>query len=145
MIRSGSGGSFAAAEAGGESPLDGREHGTYAVLVVEDDHATRDLFASTLSQTGFSVNVAADGLEALGRIESRQYDAVVLDLHLPRLDGMGVLRFVNERHPRLLARVVLVTGLGLHDIAPLYPICGTLPKPVTAAKLVEIVRGCLIR
>ncbi len=142
MIPPGSRDAFAPAEGAGEFPRERREE---AVLVVEDERVTRDFFDASLRQAGFDVDAAADGLEALGRLESRSYDAIVLDLHLPRIDGMGVLRFVSERHPELLPRVVLVTGLDLRDITTLYPICSTISKPVTAAKLVEIVRRCLVR
>lgn len=137
--------SVTSVEAGGESPLQTRPNGLATVLVVEDERVTRDFFVAALRQAGFDVDVAVDGLEAIGRLESKAYDALVLDLQLPRLDGMGVLRFLSERHPEVLCRVALVTGLSVRDIKPLYPICGTLPKPVTASRLVEIVRDCLGR
>lgn len=134
---------FTPTEAGGESPSPMRATGAATVLVVEDERVTREFFVAALRQAGFDVDIAVDGLEAIGRLESRAYDALVLDLQLPRLDGMGVLRFLSERHPEVLRRVALVTGLSVRDIAPLYPICGTLPKPVTASRLVEIVRDCM--
>lgn len=137
--------SFTPTEAGGESPLQTRPNDVATVLVVEDERVTRDFFVAALRQAGFDVDIAVDGLEAIGRLESKAYDALVLDLHLPRLDGMGVLRFLSERHPELLRRVALVTGLSVQDVASLYPICGTLPKPVSASRLVEIVRECLTR
>lgn len=136
---------FAPVEAGGESQLQARATDAATVLVVEDERVTRDFFVAALREAGFDVDIAVDGLEAIGRLESKAYDALVLDLQLPRLDGMGVLRFLSERHPEMLGRVALVTGLSVRDIAPLYPICGTLPKPVAASRLVEIVRDCLAR
>ena len=115
------------------------------VLVAESDGPTRDFFVSALADAGFRVDAASDGLEAIGRLEAHEYIAVVVDLHLPRTDGLGVLQFLAERQPALLARVVLVTGLALPEIDALYPICATLPKPISPSRLVETIKDCVNR
>lgn len=115
------------------------------VLVAESDGPTLEFFVSALAAAGFRVDAASDGLEAIGRLEAREYDGVVVDLHLPRKDGLGVLQFLSERQPALLGRVVLVTGLALPEIGMLYPICATLPKPISAARLVATIEECLKR
>lgn len=114
-----------------------------SVLVAQGDRPTRELFASTLANAGFHVDIASDGLEAIGRLETRDYDAVIVDLHLTRTDGMGVLEFIAERHAALLGRIVLVTGLALPEIGALYPIFATLPKPISPRRLVDVVRTCM--
>ena len=115
------------------------------VLVAESDATTREVVVSTLAQAGFRVDVASDGLETIGRLEAGDYAAVVVDLHLPRTDGLGVLQFLSERNPGLLARVVLVTGLALPEVDALYPICATLPKPISPSRLVETIKTCVNR
>lgn len=115
------------------------------VLVAESDGPTRDFFVSTLADAGFRVEVASDGLETIGRLEAHDYAAVMVDLHLPRTDGLGVLQFLSERQPALLERVVVVTGLALPEIGALYPICATLPKPISPTRLVETIRTCVSR
>ena len=115
------------------------------VSVAESDAATREFFVSALVNAGFRVDVASDGLETIGRLEAGDYAAVVVDLHLPRTDGLGVLQFLSERQPGLLARVVLVTGLALPEIDALYPICATLPMPISPSRLVETIRTCVSR
>ncbi|HEX6364432.1 MAG TPA: sigma-54 dependent transcriptional regulator, partial [Albitalea sp.] len=55
------------------------------------------------------VDTAADGLEGLRRIDAGRYDAVVLDIKMPHMDGVEVLREIKERHPDV--EVVMVTGL----------------------------------
>lgn len=115
------------------------------VLIAESDGPTRELFVSALAHAGFRVDVASDGLETIGRIEARDYAAVVVDLHLPRTDGLGVLQFLSERQPAMLGRVVLVTGLALPEIDALYPICATLPKPISPSRLVETIKTCVDR
>lgn len=116
-----------------------------SVLVADIDRPARDVFVSALADAGFRVDVASDGLETIGRLETRDYDAVVVDLHLPRTDGLGVLQFISERQPALLGRVVLVTGLALPEIGALYPICATLSKPISPKRLVEVIGTCVSR
>lgn len=134
--------SFSAPVAGGESPWIPRAEEKARVLVVEGEPSTRDFFAASLRDAGFDVDIAGDGLEAIGRIESAAYCALVIDLHLPRLDGLGVLRFLSERRPELLRHTAVITGLSLPEITELFPVCDTLPKPVSAARLIEIIRRC---
>lgn len=62
------------------------------VLVVEDTQALADQLAAALEAAGFAVDLAPDGEEGLFLGETEPYDAVVLDLGLPKLDGISVLR-----------------------------------------------------
>jgi DNA-binding response OmpR family regulator len=62
------------------------------VLVVEDDPRIRRDVGEALTAAGFLVEVAGDGTEALFRGDTEDYDLVVLDLGLPQLDGLSVLR-----------------------------------------------------
>jgi len=66
------------------------------VLVVEDSAALADQLAAALGEAHFAVDRAADGEEALHLGETEPYDAVVLDLGLPRIDGLSVLRRWRE-------------------------------------------------
>lgn len=115
------------------------------VLVVEGDATTRDGFTSAIARAGYNVDAATDGLEAIGRLEAGKYDVVLLDLHLTRLDGLGVLAFIADRQPSVLPRVVLITGVDLPAVAPLYAIYATLPRPVSARRLVAVIEDCASR
>jgi two-component system OmpR family response regulator len=75
------------------------------LLIVEDDELLRDGLAAQLRQVGHEVTTAANGLLAQALLESTRFDGVVLDLGLPLLDGMQLLRWVRQR---LLALPVLV-------------------------------------
>jgi two-component system, OmpR family, response regulator MprA len=66
------------------------------VLVVDDDLAVRESLERALRGHGFSVELAGDGVEALSKLHGGTYDAVVLDLMMPRLDGVSVCRFVRN-------------------------------------------------
>ena len=65
------------------------------VLLVEDDLALSDVVSFTLRRAGYEVQAAYDGLAALELFEAAEPDLVLLDLNLPRLDGLGVCRHVR--------------------------------------------------
>ena len=65
------------------------------MLVVDDEPVVRDVLARYLTRSGYSVREAADGERALAQIRDHRPDAVVLDLMLPRLSGLDVLKLVR--------------------------------------------------
>ena len=70
------------------------------VLIVEDSEALRDALRAGLAREGFAVDVAADGALGLSQARANPYDVLVLDLSLPRLDGMDVLAGLREKADR---------------------------------------------
>jgi DNA-binding response OmpR family regulator len=66
------------------------------VLVIEDDLALADVLAFTLRRAGFETVMAHDGLEGLERWKDEAPDLIILDLNLPKLDGMGVCRRISN-------------------------------------------------
>ena len=61
------------------------------ILVVDDDDAVREAIAETLEYGGYSVESAADGLQALAKVKAALPDAIVLDLMMPVMDGWAFL------------------------------------------------------
>lgn len=80
------------------------------LLLAEDDPLLGPALKRTLEQAGFAVALAPDGAHAQVLGETEPYDAVVLDLGLPRRDGMAVLRAWRARN--ILAPVVVLTARG---------------------------------
>jgi DNA-binding response OmpR family regulator len=114
------------------------------VLVVEDDFATREALRKILESEGCHVDLAADGEKAVGCLANRKYDAVVLDLALPKLSGTDVMEYIASTNPAQLASIVVVTGLEATEIRKLFPtIRETLSKPVMPQRLIASVRRCL--
>jgi two-component system copper resistance phosphate regulon response regulator CusR len=70
------------------------------VLIVEDSRPLRESLRVGLVREGFAVDVAADGEEGLGYARNNPYDVLVLDLLLPKLDGMGVLAGLQDKSDR---------------------------------------------
>ncbi len=66
------------------------------ILVVDDEAGIRDLVGSYLRNEGFEVDEAVDGEEALARFAERAHDLVVLDLRLPGIGGLDVLREIRR-------------------------------------------------
>ncbi|HFE53333.1 MAG TPA: response regulator [Bacteroidetes bacterium] len=61
------------------------------ILVVEDDDNQRLLYKMELSRDGYEVDVAADGQEAIDKVKTGTYDAVVMDLKMPRVHGLDAI------------------------------------------------------
>ena len=66
------------------------------VLVVDDDPGTRDLVQDVLRHQGFRTEAAEDGLQALVRLQRAEFDAIVSDFLMPRLDGLALLREIGR-------------------------------------------------
>jgi len=114
------------------------------VLIVEDDRLTREALKLALVDDGCDVEIAADGEKAIGCLAQRRYDAIVLDIALPKLSGTDVMEYIASTNPEILASIVVVTGLDVTEIRKLFPtVCETLSKPVIPARLIGSVRRCL--
>jgi CheY-like chemotaxis protein len=80
------------------------------VLVVEDEPALAQAVAEALADAGFTVDRAGDGEEGLTRLTEANYDLIVCDLKMPRIDGMQFYRAMATATPALARRVIFVTG-----------------------------------
>jgi len=66
------------------------------ILVVDDDQAVRDSLARSLQYSGYEVTTAEDGLAALAKLSGLRPDAIVMDVMMPRLDGLAATRALRE-------------------------------------------------
>src|SRR5215472_6416481 len=79
-----------------------------SVLVVDDDETVRASYLRSLSRTDCDVEVVSNGSEALRQMQSRPFDVVMLDLRMPGMHGMSVLKTIKENWPD--SEVVVITG-----------------------------------
>src|SRR3989442_661695 len=86
-----------------------------SILVVDDEENLRNLLIRILREDGYTVETAADGEEGLAKYKAGRYDLVLLDLKLPKLDGMSVLRSIKEHNPDAL--VIIITAFSTIDTA----------------------------
>jgi CheY-like chemotaxis protein len=81
------------------------------ILIVEDDVGIRELYGDILREAGYEVNYAGDGDEAVQKIYDSEWDLLLLDIMLPKLDGINVLRKINSSPDLVQKPVVIVTNL----------------------------------
>lgn len=86
-----------------------------SLLLVDDDSAFRNLMAAELGRLGHTVVTASNGIDALAKCEKAEPEVVLLDLRLPGIDGLEVLKSIRERHPG--SEVIMLTGHGTIDTA----------------------------
>jgi len=78
------------------------------VLVVDDEKEFLEGISERLRNRGFSVETSENGVEALGKVKETGYDAIILDLMMPQLDGLETLRQALAKRPDL--QIILLTG-----------------------------------
>ncbi len=82
------------------------------VLIVDDDTGVQETLEAILEFEGYEVAIAHDGLEALEWLTQATPDLVLLDLMMPRLDGFGVVRELEQRGRRSAMPIVVLTADG---------------------------------
>jgi DNA-binding response OmpR family regulator len=82
------------------------------VLVVEDEFPTAKALSCLFTGGGYRCRIASDGIEALEKIAEEKPDLIVLDLDMPRMDGVEVCRRIREREEYRDVYVIVVTALG---------------------------------
>ncbi len=114
------------------------------VLLVDDNEATCALMTALL-QREFAVEAAGDGYAAIEQLKTRRFDAILLDLRMPHLDGFGVLDHLKEHSPETLKHVLIVSA-ALHEreVERLrdYDVCGVIRKPFEVDVLLDAVKSC---
>ncbi|MCX7625483.1 MAG: sigma-54 dependent transcriptional regulator [Candidatus Sumerlaeaceae bacterium] len=88
---------------------------TVRILIAEDDQSQRFMLSETLSREGYEVVCATDGVEAIERVRAEDFDVALLDIRMPRLDGLDALRQIHSMRPELL--VIMITAFGSQESA----------------------------
>jgi DNA-binding NtrC family response regulator len=78
------------------------------ILIVDDEEVVRLSHLRSLASVGCHARMAEDGKEALQVMEQQAFDVILLDLRMPDLDGMDVLKIIKQRWPD--SEVVVITG-----------------------------------
>jgi len=114
------------------------------ILVVDDDRTTRYVLQNLLNGSGYSTSIAKDGVEALEMLRAARFDLLLLDVWMPRMNGLELLAKLRRRKPR--PRVVVMTSddtpetllKAVREQAFRY-----VHKPVESAALLDTVREAL--
>lgn len=78
------------------------------VLIVDDEPELLETISERLENHGFSVDTAGNGLQALEVLKKQTFDAIVLDMMMPEMDGIETLKRIRAKHPEM--QVILLTG-----------------------------------
>lgn len=121
-----------------------QEQSTKRVLVVDDDDAIRTMVARVLKREQYDVESARDGLEAIEKLDRNEYATVLLDLMMPRVDGHGVLRYLEQQRPDEEPRVIVMSAnsQAARETTHARPVFRVLSKPFDISQLVSHVREC---
>ena len=82
------------------------------ILVVEDDFDIQELLQNFLQETGYEVDIAGDGVEALSIFIDGKYDLILLDIMLPKIDGYGVCELIRKQSD---VPIIMLTALNGED------------------------------
>ena len=119
---------------------------TWSILVVDDEIDTLQLLRVMLEMDGFEVFEAFDGIEAIESVNKNRPDAVLMDVMMPRMDGLEACRILREQPETATLPIIVVSAKtqveavkeGLDAGATRY-----LKKPISRSNLIETIREVL--
>lgn len=86
------------------------------ILIVEDDQFLREFYQELLEEEGYLVETAADGEAGFNKIKADKYALVLLDIMLPKKDGIQILRDLKASSPDHKSTIVVLTNLGQDSV-----------------------------
>jgi two-component system, cell cycle sensor histidine kinase and response regulator CckA len=117
-----------------------------SILVVDDEPGVVAVLMEVFSEDGYRVDTAANGQEALKKLQELAFDVIMCDIRMPKMDGITFYRVIAQQEPYLLARWIFLTGDILnprtHDFLQQVA-TAVLEKPFEIRKVREAVRRIL--
>ncbi len=86
------------------------------ILIVEDDHDLRELYAEVLRDENYDVDESADGESGLEHVREEDYDLILLDIMLPKKDGLELLKDLRSSERHKDTKIVLLTNLDRESV-----------------------------
>jgi DNA-binding NtrC family response regulator len=120
-------------------------NGKTSVLIVDDEAVVRHAHLRSLEGTGCLARAAGDGFEAIRVMEESAFDVVLLDLRMPGMDGMELLKALKQRWPD--SEVVVITGYPTLESAKEALRLGAqnyIAKPVGPDQVIEAARAAIL-
>ena len=79
-----------------------------SLLIIEDNENLRDFYSSALAELNIDVHTAGDGIEAFKKIAQKEYDLYIVDIFLPNITGLEVIKVIRERYEK--AKILIVSA-----------------------------------
>jgi len=114
------------------------------ILVVDDEQNIRETLSDVLKDEGYDVLTAADGSEAVRLIDNERFNVVLLDLWVPEIGGMEVLKYIVETQPT--CQTIIISGHGTIDSAVKATKMGAfdfLEKPLSTDRLLNVIKNAI--
>ncbi len=123
-------------------------HRSYRILVVEDNLVNQKVICSLLACVGHTVDIVVDGQEAVDAVNSHVYDLVLMDIHMPKMDGITATKLIREQGGNgATIPIIAVTAKAMVGDRETYLAAGMndfVSKPINTAELHEaIARQCV--
>lgn len=116
--------------------------GKRRILIVDDELQIRNLVRSVLERAGYEVTAARNGCEAIELLAASDYDVVLLDVMMPKLDGLEVVDELRKSASPILAHTYLLTAGDMSHLEDL-PVRGVIAKPFDISVLVAETKDCI--
>ncbi|MEK9155886.1 MAG: response regulator [Patescibacteria group bacterium] len=81
------------------------------ILIVDDDMILREMYEARLKEEGYEISVASDGEEAIQKVEKEQPDLIILDIMMPKINGIDVMRKIRSNDAIANIPIILLTAL----------------------------------
>lgn len=117
------------------------------ILAVDDSRTMRNMIKAALSDAGFHVELAQDGVDGLERLKETAPDLIITDINMPRLDGFGVIEGVRKQPGYTGIPILVLTtesSDALKDRARAAGATGWIVKPFNAEKLTKVVARLVV-
>ncbi len=114
--------------------------GATRVLVVDDERNMRTTLADILEDAGFEVSTADCGEKAVKMCSKRSYDAVLMDVRMPGIDGVEAFRLIKRKDEAV--RVIMMSAYSMHELQRLAMregAIGFLKKPLDLERVIELI------
>lgn len=114
-----------------------------SILIVDDSETIREAVSFTLENASYTVVKAVDGQDALEQLKQGQYELIITDLHMPNLDGIGLIKAIRAKPDHQFTPILFLTTesqTSRKDEARAAGATGWIVKPFVPEKLVAVVQ-----
>jgi two-component system response regulator AtoC len=121
-------------------------HPRISILAVDDEEPFLEILKNLLTEEDYSVELATDGVAAINKLQSFSFDLVLLDVKMPRVDGVEVLKYIKDHY--FDTQVIMITGVSDITLAVECMQLGAysyINKPLTSNEILAIIERALER
>jgi len=119
----------------------------HKILVIDDEKVIVEVVKDALEERNYEVVFALDGKEGFEKVKSESPDLIVLDVHMPSMNGYEFMRALRAQSAidgkPMTPVIVLTANETMEDLFQLEGVKGYLVKPMEAAELIKKIEGCL--